>query len=91
MSTLFASHQDFSDGGGFREGKLAVHLADKVAAQRDEEEYAEATSGEADEDRLHRVRIEVEDIERRQREDGSGDNRGGCSTNSRDDDVFENR
>ena len=46
-------------------GKLAVHLAHEVAAQRDEEEHAEAAAGEADEDRLHRVRVELEDVERR--------------------------
>ena len=52
-------------------GKMAVHLAHEVAAQRDQEEDAQAAAGQADEDRLHRVRVELQDVERRQGEDGA--------------------
>ncbi len=50
-----------------------MHLADEVAPQGNKEENAKAAAGQTDEDGLHRMRIEVEDIERRQREDGAGD------------------
>ena len=72
-------------------GKLAVHLADEVAAQRDQEEHAEAAAGQADEDRLHRMRIELEDVERGQREDGAGHDRAGDAADAGDDDVLEQR
>ncbi len=71
-AALFAGHQHFGDGRRLGKGQLAVHLARKVAAQRNEEEHAQAAARQADEDGLHRVRIEMEDIERGKREDGAG-------------------
>ena len=56
----FAGDQHFGDGRRLREGELAVHLAHEVAAQRNEEENAEAAAGEADENGLHGMRIEVQ-------------------------------
>ena len=72
-AALLAGDQHFGDGGRLRKGQLAVLLAHEVAAQRNEEEKAQAAAGQADEDGLHRMRIEVQDVERRQGEDGAGD------------------
>ena len=74
-AALFAGDQDFGDGGGLGVGKHAVHLAHEVAAQRDQEQHAETAAGQADEDGLHGVRVELQDVERGQGEDGAGDDR----------------
>ena len=70
-AALLAGYEDLRDGGGFGVGKDAVHIAHEVAAQRNEEEDAEAAAGHADEDGLHRVRIEFQNVERRKGEDGA--------------------
>ena len=54
-----------------------MHLAHEVAAQGDEEEHAEAAAGEADEDGLDGMRVELEDVERGEGEDGAGDDGAG--------------
>ena len=59
-AALFAGDQHFSDGRRLGKGQLAVHLAHEVAAQRNHEEHAQAAARQADEDGLHRVRIEME-------------------------------
>ena len=53
-AAALAGDQNFGDGRGFREGKLAVHLAHEEAAQRNHEEHAEAPAGQADENGLRR-------------------------------------
>ncbi len=68
-AALFSGDQDFGDGCRLGEGKLAVHLAHEVAAQWNEEENAETTAGKADEDGLHRARIEAQDVQRRKCKD----------------------
>jgi hypothetical protein len=55
-TTFFACDQNFCDRGGFRVGKQAVHLAHKIAAQRDQEKYAQATTSETNENGFNRVR-----------------------------------
>ena len=72
-SALFAGDQDLGDRGGFGIGKQAVHVAHEVAAQRNEKEDAEAAAGQADEDGLHGMGIELQDVERGQGEDGARD------------------
>ncbi len=71
-AALLAGDEDFGDGRGLGKWELAVHFAHKVAPQRNEEEHAQAAAGQADEDGLHRMRIEVENVECRQGEDGAG-------------------
>ena len=88
-AALFARDQHLGDGRRFGIGKLAVHLAHEVAAQRDQEQHAQAAAGEADEDGLHGMRIELQDVERRQREDRARDHRPRNAADARDDDVFE--
>jgi hypothetical protein len=68
-----------------------VHLAHEVAPQRNQEEHAQAAARQADEDGLHRVRIEVQNVERRQREDGARHHRSGQPADAGDDDVFQQR
>ena len=74
-AALLAGDEDLGDRGRLGIRELPVHLAHEVAAQRDQEEDAEAAAGEADEDRLPGVRVELQDVERRQREDRAGDDR----------------
>ena len=66
-----------------------MHVAHEVAAQRNEEEDAEASAGEADEDGLHRMRIEIEDVERGKGEDGAGDHATRGAADAGDDDVLK--
>ena len=88
-AALLAGDQHFGDGGGFGIGKHAVHVAHEVAAQRNEEENAEAAAGQADEDGLHRMRIELEDVERGKGEDGAGHHAAGGAADAGDDDVLQ--
>ena len=88
-AALLAGYEDFGDGGGFGVGKDAVHVAHEIAAQRNEEEDAEAAAGHADEDGLHRVRIELQNVERRKGEDGARDHGPRQAADAGDDDVFE--
>ena len=76
-AALLAGDQHLGDRGRFGVRQLAVHLAHEVAPQRDQEEDAEAAAGEADEDGLHRMRIELQDVERRQGEDRARDHGAG--------------
>ncbi len=66
-----------------------MHFANEVSSQRDEEENAEAAAGEADEDGLHGMRIQLEDIESWKSEDGAGNHAACGSADSCDDDIFE--
>src|ERR1039457_531660 len=68
-SALLAGDQHLGDGRGFGKGQLAVLLAHEIAAQGDEEENAQTAASQADEDGLHRMGVEVEDVERRHSED----------------------
>ena len=88
-AALLAGDQDLGDGGGLGVGKDAVHVAHEVAAQRNQEEDAQAAAGHADEDGLHRVRIELQDVERGQREDGARDHRSRQPADAGDDHVFQ--
>ncbi len=88
-AALFSGDQHFGDGRGLRKGELAVHLAHEVAAQRNEEENAEAAAGQADEDGLHRMRIEVQGVERGKGEDGAGHHAARCAADADDDDIFK--
>ncbi len=88
-AALLAGDQDFGDGGGFGERELAVLLGDEVAAQWDEEQQAETASREADEDALHRMRVEVQDVQRRQREHCARDDGGRGAADAGEDDVFQ--
>jgi hypothetical protein len=63
-SALLAGHQYFRDGCGFRVQQLSVHFAYEVAPQRNQEKHAQAAAGQADEDGLHRMRVELQDVER---------------------------
>ena len=90
-AALLAGDEHLGDRRRLGVGQLAVHLAYEVAAQRDEEEDAEAAARQADEDRLHRVRIELEDVERRQREHRAGDHGARGAADAREDDVLEQR
>jgi hypothetical protein len=90
-SALLAGHQHFSDRGRLRVRKLAVHLAHEVAAKGNQEQHAQAAAGQADEDGLHRVRVELEDVEGGEREDGARHHRTGRATDRGDDDVLEQR
>ena len=51
-SALLAGDQHFGDGGGFGVGEHAVHVAHEVAAQRNQEQHAQAAAGHADADGL---------------------------------------
>ena len=88
-AAFFSGDQHFGDCRRLRERKLAVHLAHKVAAQWNEEENAEAAAGEANENRLHRVRIEVQGVKRGKGEDGAGHHAARCAADADDDDVLK--
>ncbi len=88
-AALFSGDQHLGDGRGFGKGQFAVLLVHEVAAQGNEEENAQAAAGQADEDGLHRMRIEVEDVERRNREDGAGDHAAGGAAHAGDDHVLQ--
>ena len=90
-AALLAGDQDFGDRRGLRKGQLAVHFAHKVAPQRNEEEDAQAAAGEADEDGLHRMRVEVENVERRHGEDGARHHAARGAAHAGDDHVLEHR
>ncbi len=68
-----------------------MHLTHEVSPQRNQEEHAKASAGNADEDGLHRLGIEFENVERRQREDRTGYHRAGPAANAGDDHVFQHR
>ena len=88
-AALLAGDQHLGDGRGFGKGQLAVLLAHEIAAQRNEEENAQAAAGQADEDGLHRMRVEVEDVERRHSEDGAGHHAAGGAAHAGDDHVLQ--
>ena len=88
-AALLARHKDLRDRGRFREREFPVHLAHEVAAERDHEEDPEAPTREADENRLRRVRVELERIERGKSEDRAGDDSAGDTADRRDDHVLE--
>ena len=88
-AALLAGDQHFGDGRGFGKRQLAVHLAHEIAAQRNKEENAQAAAGQADEDGLHRMRIEVEDVERRNGEDGAGHHAARGAADAGDDHVLQ--
>ncbi len=88
---LFAGDEHLGDGGGFRIGEDAVHVAHEITAEGDQEEDAEAAAGEADEDGLGGMGIELQDVEGWQREDGARDHRPSKAANAGDDHVFEHR
>ncbi len=88
-AAFLAGDQHLGDRGGFGEGKLAVLLAHEIAPQRNEEEDAEAAAGQADEDGLYRMRIEVENVERRKSEDRAGHHAAGGAADAGDDHVFQ--
>ncbi len=88
-SALLAGDQDFSDGRGLGIGEQAVHVAHEVTTQRDEEEDAETSAGEADEDGLHRVGIEIEDVEGGKGEDGARHHAASSAADAGDDDVLK--
>jgi hypothetical protein len=88
-STLLAGDQHFGDGRGFRVREFAVHVAHEVASQWNQKKNTETAAGKADEDRLHRVRIQLQDVQRRNREDGSCNNRPRNPSDTRDDHILE--
>src|SRR5450756_316652 len=88
-AALLARDEDFRDRRRLGERELAVHLPHEVPAQRDDEQNAEAATGEADEDRLHGMGVQAERIERRQREDRARHDRAGDTADARDDHVLE--
>ena len=88
-SAFFACNQNLCNRRGFRVGKQAVHVAHKIAPQRDEEENAEAPACEADEDGLHGVRIEIEDVERGKGEYGARHHASRGAGDAGDNDVLK--
>ena len=88
-AAALAGDEDFSDGCGFREGKLAVHFADEEAAQRNDKENAETSASETDEDGLNGIGTEVKDVERGEGEDRARDHSGRRATHAGDDDVLK--
>ena len=67
LRTAFLSgNEHFGDGRRLRIRQQAVHLADEVPPQRNQEENTETAARQADEDGLHRMRIEVKDVQRRE-------------------------
>ncbi len=90
LRTAFLSgNEHFGDGCRLRIRQQAVHLADEVPSQRNEEENTETAARQTDEDGLHRVRIEVKNVKRWERENGAGNHAAGCAPDSRDDDVLK--
>ena len=90
-AALLAGHQHFRDRRGLRKGQLAVHFAYKVAPQRNEEEDAKAAAAQADENGLQRMRVEVENVERRHGEDGARHHAARRASHAGDDHVLEHR
>ena len=88
-AAAFAGDENFSDGSGFREWKLAVHLAHEVAAQRNDEKNAETSAGQTDEDGFDGMGIEVKNVERGEGEDRTGHNRRRRSAHAGDDDILK--
>jgi hypothetical protein len=90
-ATLLPGDEHLGDRGRLGERELAMGLADEVAPQRDEEEDAQRPAREADEDGLPGMRVELQDVERRQREDRTGDHGPGHAADAGDDDVLDDR
>ena len=88
-AAAFARDENFRDGCGLREWELAVHFAHEEAPQRNDEEDAETSTGEADEDGLKWVGAEVKDVERGEGEDRARDHGGRCAADAGDDDIFQ--
>ncbi len=88
-AAAFAGDENFSDGCGFRERELAVHLAHEEAAQRNDEEHAETSAGETDEDGFDGIRAEVKDVERGEGKDRARHHRGRRAADAGDDDILK--
>ena len=67
-AALLAGDQHLGDGGCFGIRKNAVHVAHEIAAQGDEKQHPQASARQADEDGLYGMRVELQQVQRRQRE-----------------------
>ncbi len=90
-AALLAGHQHLGDRGGLGVGELPVGLPHEVAAKGDEEERAEAAAGQADEDGLQGVGVELQDVEGGEREDRPRGERSRDAAHPGDDHVLEER
>ena len=90
-SAFFSSYQDLGDGGCFGEGEMPMRLAHKISPQRNQEQHAKAPAGQADENGLHRMRIEMQRVERGHRKHRARNH--GCRgrANAGDNYVLEQR
>ena len=88
-ATLLTGNQYFGDGRSFGKRQLAVLLAHEIASQGNKEENAEAASCQADKDGLHRMRVEVKNVEGRHGEDGARHHAAGCAADAGDDHVLQ--
>lgn len=65
-----------------------MHVAHEIKSQWDQEENAETPAGEANKDGLHGMRIQFQDVQRRNRKNRACHDRSGNSSNSSDDHVL---
>lgn len=73
VAALFARDEHFGRGRGLGEWVFAVHLLDEVFAEGYEQYDSQESAEERRQEYLVEVGVESQYVERRQREDGSGD------------------
>jgi hypothetical protein len=88
---LLAGRQHVGDGRAFREWELAVEVFDKVPPQRDQQNHTQVSADQAGEEDLQKRRFEIEDVERRNREDRTCNHHPRGLADGLDDDVLEQR
>src|ERR1017187_315303 len=88
-AAFLSGDEHFSDGGCLWIGQLSMHFAHKVPAQGNQKENAETASSHADENGLHRMRIEIKDVKRWKSKNSAGNDATGCTTDSCDDDILK--
>ena len=94
-ASLLAADQHLCGGCGFRERIFAVHVADEILAEgyheQDAEDAAECRCYEYLQERSREGRVvefRLKDVDGRQGEDGTCDDRTGAGSDALDDDIF---
>ena len=88
VAPLLARDEHLGGCRGLGEGVFAVHLLDEVLAEGNHEQDAQHAAEERREENLPEGGVEPQDVERREGEDGSGDNDARRGADGLDDDVL---
>ena len=88
VAALLARDQHLGRGRSLGEGVFPVHLLDEIFAERDQQHDSQQPAEERREEHLVKCRVEPEDVERREGEDGTRDDHARRSADRLDDDVL---